>query len=88
MPGALDPLYVVARRALLDLLEALADQPDAVVLVGAQAVYLHAGESELAVADFTLDADFALDPRLLHDRPLGGALRPGLQVQRRFWSAS
>ncbi len=41
MPGAPEPLYVLARRVLLDALEALGDQQDAVILVGAQAVYLH-----------------------------------------------
>ena len=40
MPGALDPLYVAARRTLLDALEAVLEQLDAVVLVGAQAVYM------------------------------------------------
>ena len=40
MPGAPDPIYVLARRALLDALEALGDQRRAVVLVGAQAIYL------------------------------------------------
>lgn len=70
MNGELDPLYVDARRALLDMLEALASQRDAVVLVGAQAIYLHVGEGELAIAPFTIDADLALDPRHLMDHPL------------------
>ena len=42
MPGEPDPLYVRARRALLDAADALEAHLDAVVLVGAQAVYLHA----------------------------------------------
>ena len=37
MSGAPDLLYVRARSALLDAAEALAEQLDAVVLVGAQA---------------------------------------------------
>lgn len=45
MSGAPDLLYVRARNALLDAAEALAEQLDAVVLVGAQAVYLHTGDS-------------------------------------------
>lgn len=39
------PEYVEARRALLDALGLLVDQLDALVLVGAQAVYLHAPAS-------------------------------------------
>ena len=42
MSGVPDPLYVLARKALLDAVDALAAHLDAVVLVGAQAVYVHA----------------------------------------------
>ncbi len=70
MPGAHDPLYVAARRVLLDALTALREHRDACVLVGAQAVYLHAGEADLAVAPFTTDADLAIDPRRLAPQPL------------------
>lgn len=42
----------------------------AVVLVGAQAVYIHAGEADLAVAPYTTDGDLALDPTLLGPEPL------------------
>ncbi|MGH7656319.1 MAG: hypothetical protein ACREN6_16835 [Gemmatimonadaceae bacterium] len=70
MPGAPDPLYVAARRVLLDALDALRAHLDAVVLVGAQAVYVHAGEADMAVAPFTTDGDLALDPRLLGAEPL------------------
>jgi hypothetical protein len=70
MHGAPDPLYVAARRALLDALEALGVQRDAVVLVGAQAVYLHTGAGDLAVAPYTTDADLAIDPSLLAPAPL------------------
>ena len=41
MSGGPDPLYVRARNALLDVADALSEQLDAVVLAGAQAVYLH-----------------------------------------------
>lgn len=70
MPGAPDPLYVAARRVLLDALTALHDHLGAIVLVGAQAVYVHAGEGDLVVAPFTTDADLAIDPRRLNRAPL------------------
>lgn len=64
------PLYVAARKVLLDALLALAAHSGAVILRGAQAVYLHAGEADLAVAPYTADGDLTLDPSLLHDAPL------------------
>jgi hypothetical protein len=39
----LDPLYVAARRVLLDALDALVNHRDATVLAGAQAVYVRTG---------------------------------------------
>jgi hypothetical protein len=69
MPGAFDPQYVVARSVLLDALEALGKQRDAVVVVGAQAIYIHTGTSDLAIPEFTIDADIAIDPALLHPLP-------------------
>lgn len=69
MPGAPDPAYVQARRVLLDALEALEPHLDAVILVGAQAVYLHTGEADLAVAPYTTDADLALDVESLGAEP-------------------
>jgi hypothetical protein len=78
MPGESappDPLYVLARGVLLDALDALGDQRDAVILVGAQAIYLHTGAAELAVAEFTTDSDLGIDPGALKSRPeLGEAL--------------
>lgn len=65
----LDELYVMARRVLLDALDALGAHRDAVVLVGAQAVYLRVGAGDLAVAPFTTDADLAIDPALLSEIP-------------------
>ncbi len=62
MPGVPEPLYVLARRVLLDALQALGDQNEAVILVGAQAVYLHTGEADLAVAEYMIDGDIAIDP--------------------------
>lgn len=70
MCGVPDPLYAAARRVLLDALEALREHLDSIVLVGAQAVYIHAGESDLAVAPFTTDGDLALDPRHLSPQPI------------------
>jgi hypothetical protein len=64
------PEYVLARRVLLDALHALGSQRDAVVLVGAQAIYLHVGEAELAVPVMTTDADLAVDPARLYELPL------------------
>lgn len=76
MPGAPEPEYVLARKVLLDALEALGDQRAAVVLVGAQAIYLHTGDADLAVAPYTTDGDVALDPSRLKDDPrLAEALR-------------
>lgn len=69
MPGKPDPHYVVAREVLLDAIEALGPQLPAVILVGAQAVYFHTGAIDLAVAEFTTDADLVLDPSLLQDHP-------------------
>jgi hypothetical protein len=69
MPGG-DDLEVRARRALLDAIDALGSHQDAVVLVGAQAIYLHTGEAPVALAPFTKDADLALDVRELGDDPL------------------
>lgn len=68
-PGDAD-LLIVVRSALLDALDALADQLDALVLIGAQAIYLHTGAAPVALAEATKDSDLAVDPRLLNDSPL------------------
>jgi hypothetical protein len=65
-----DPLYIAARRVLLDGLEALGEQRRAAILVGAHAVYLRVGEGDLATTPHTTDADLALDPSLLGEDPL------------------
>ena len=72
MPDETDLQYVRARRALLDAADAIAVHLDSVVLVGAQAVYLHVGESDLfdAAAPYTTDADLAIGPVGLADSPL------------------
>jgi hypothetical protein len=86
------PEYVAARRVLLDALGALGEHRGAVVVAGAQAIYLRAGAAVLPLADLTTDADLALDPSLLSPAPdleamlkaggfdhveRGGALEPG-----------
>lgn len=74
MPGEPDLLYVLARRALLDALAALAPHLNSIVVIGAQAVYLHTGPADLAVAEFTTDADLAIAPEFLADTPSIGDL--------------
>jgi nucleotidyltransferase-like protein len=69
VPGDAD-LLIAARAALLDALQALVDQRDALVLIGAQAIYLHTGAAEVALAEATKDSDLAVDPRVLADEPL------------------
>jgi hypothetical protein len=71
-----DSRYVEARRVLLDALFALSPHNEAIIVVGAQAVYLRTGESDIAVAPFTTDGDLALDPSHLGEDPkLETALR-------------
>lgn len=64
-----DDVYVAARTALLDALEALADHRHALVLVGAQAIYLYTGEADVAIATKTEDGDVAIDPTALDQPP-------------------
>lgn len=61
--------YVKARSVLLDALDGLGPHRDALVLVGAQAVYLHTHEADFATAPTTTDADLALVPGRLADEP-------------------
>lgn len=76
MHGELDPVYIAARKALLDALEALDAHRAALILVGAQAIYHHTGDAEVAVAEFTDDGDIAIDPNELRPDPrLEDALR-------------
>lgn len=76
-PGGPD-LLVAARAALLDALEALEEHRDSLVLVGAQAIYLHTGAAPVALAEATKDSDLAVDPRQLEPDPrLEEAMRRG-----------
>lgn len=91
----LDPEYVEARRVLLDALTALARHAQALVVAGAQAVYLRTGEADIAVAPYTTDGDLAVDPNSLAPDPeieaamraagfelaiKGGHIEPGIWV--------
>ncbi len=69
MSGEHDPAYIRARGVLLDGLVALEPHLDSIILVGAQALYLHVGESDIAVAPHTTDADLALDAESLAEEP-------------------
>ncbi|GAA3412327.1 hypothetical protein [Streptosporangium vulgare] len=65
-----DDLLIRSRRALLDALGALDAHRDAVIVIGAQAIYLRTAGSPVALAETTKDSDLALDPRRLDDDPL------------------
>ena len=62
---------IAAREGLLDTVDALGPHGDAVILVGAQAVYVHteADDASFAISPFTYDADIVLDPALLGNTP-------------------
>lgn len=65
----MDEVYVVARSVLLDALDALGATLRCGVLVGAQAIYMHTGEADFAVAAYTTDADLVLDSVRLDKLP-------------------
>jgi predicted nucleotidyltransferase len=69
-PSGDTDLLIASRRALLDALGALRPHLEAVVVVGAQAIYMHTGEAPVALAPTTKDSDLALDSRALNDSPL------------------
>jgi hypothetical protein len=66
--------YVAARRVLLDAVEALRPHERAVILAGAQAIYLRTGPTSLPITEFTTDGDLAIDPALLAEAPPLSAL--------------
>lgn len=78
-PRPYDPRYVAARRVLLDALHALSAHSDAIVIAGAQAVYLHTGATDLdlTIAPYTTDGDLAINPSLLGDDPVLEAVMEG-----------
>lgn len=69
MANSIDPAYVTARKALLDVLDVLGPHLKSIILVGAQAIYIHTREAEFAVSPFTYDADLAVNPEELADNP-------------------
>src|SRR5258706_14168677 len=64
-----DEVLKQARSALLDALEALREHRDSVIVIGAQAIYLHTGAADVALAEATKDSDLALDARSLGEDP-------------------
>lgn len=67
--------YVEARRVLLNALDALRDHLIAVVLVGAQAIYLRSEGRLVGYQAFATDADVVIDPAKLGPiPPLGRAM--------------
>ena len=61
--------YVLARKVLLDCLDLLAAQSPALVLVGAQAIYLQTPMLDAGLPASTTDGDLAIDPDLLFEKP-------------------
>jgi hypothetical protein len=68
MGGGSDAL-VRARAVLLDALGALQSHRDAVIVIGAQAIYLHTGGANVALAETTKDSDLVIDARVLGHEP-------------------
>jgi hypothetical protein len=62
--------YKSARKSLVHALRALSIyDKEAIVVVGAQAVYLQCEDDDLPFSPFTFDSDLAVDPRLLDEIP-------------------
>jgi hypothetical protein len=68
-PGDVE-LMRQARAVLLDALDALEQHRDALVLIGARAIYLHTDAAKVALPELTKDSDLAIDRRELADEPL------------------
>ena len=83
--------HVEARRILLDALDAIRDHRGAVVLVGAQAIYLRAEGRLTSYQAFTTDADIVIDPAKLGPvPPLGRAMEDAgfvLTEEPEIWEA-
>jgi hypothetical protein len=76
MPEAPRIEYIEARRVLLDALTALEPHRRAIVLIGAQAVYLRTAGRLPTYQPFTTDADLVVDPSSLESAPaLGEVMR-------------
>lgn len=91
-----DPRYVAARKVLLDALFALQPHRNAVIVAGAQAIYLHTGTNDIGIAPYTTDGDLAIDPSILGDEPeleatmraAGFEILPQPKGQPGIWTAS
>jgi hypothetical protein len=87
-PGGTEDLLARSRSALLDALQALDAHRDAVIVVGAQPIYLRAAGAPVGLAEATKDTDLVVDPRCLHDDPLieeamrTGGFLPNLESQQ------
>jgi hypothetical protein len=81
-PVTFSELAIVARRALLDAFEALEAHRDALVLVGAQAIYLYTGDVDVQVATTTKDSDLVIIPDRLGNDPLIAAALEGADFYR------
>jgi hypothetical protein len=64
-----DNLVNEAKVALFEALDALGPHQDSVILVGAQAIYQHTGNIDIAIAEFTKDSDLVIDVINLEESP-------------------
>ncbi len=84
MEDSHDQVHIEARETLLDAVEALGPHSEAVILVGAQAIYVHTAptDASFALSPFTYDADIVLDPELLGSSPaiVDAMSRAGFQL--------
>lgn len=67
--GPLAQEYIKAREVLIEALEALGSHREAIILVGAQAIYMQVGEGDFGVPPYTTDADIVFDPELVKTDP-------------------
>ena len=58
-----------SRAAMLDVLEALEPHLQAIIVIGAHAIYLRQASTTVALAPLTKDSDLAIDPRELAKSP-------------------
>jgi hypothetical protein len=71
--------FVRARRTLITVLRHLAVyREDAIVVAGAQAVYIRTAAEAFPFTPFTFDSDIVLDPRVLDPEPPVGSILASL----------
>jgi hypothetical protein len=74
--GDADQVTIVARAALIEVVNALGPQAPAAVVCGGQAVALRTPDFDLRIQPYTKDADLALDPILVLPEPsVPGAMK-------------